>query len=93
MFFYHQHNSPCQVNIVRILAGTMCTSLDMKGISVSVLRVDTYSEGQDALLSLLDAPTNVCGCSMVVAYPVHGCISTISFDIDICLTWTLKMFV
>lgn len=44
------------VTVVRTLAGVLCSSLDMRGVSISVLNMGMA--GGD-LLALLDAPTNV----------------------------------
>lgn len=45
------------VTVVRTLAGVLCSSLDMRGVSVSVLNV--AMAGGDSVLTLLDAATNV----------------------------------
>ncbi len=44
-------------NVVRLYAGTYLSSLDMKGFSVSLLRIPEGTLGED-LLGFLDAPTS-----------------------------------
>lgn len=43
---------PLDISIERNLIGSYCTSLDMQGISITLLKVD------DEMLSLYDTPVN-----------------------------------
>ncbi|MDH3000768.1 dihydroxyacetone kinase [Chelonobacter oris] len=55
---YHRLTSCCSqfgLSIERNLVGAFCTSLDMQGVSITLLKVD------DDILSLWDAPVNTAG--------------------------------